>query len=368
MAVRQCLTVTTALVLLSIAAVDVFLNGGAFVGGQSRSQLLRSPLEGHESAQHGLEAAQPALQQTLGVKGLLGYGASFGVAIALLRAAAGRQQRTAKVVRAAAEIEVAEQTEEKPVPYLANVPRTILEKRLLIRLLATLPRDQWEDPPEDHPLYPMKMYAEAYGEGKATKMSWWDYWSLQTYKPDDEEIQQWEDTSALYDEWVNEMVTGSLVAKVPGMAEWYEMGPIVKFRGAEPFAGDQIKTLVTDGRYGKQFFANWAFYREGLEPWQRGIEIGMAHGYFLIGPFVSFGPLRNTPEAATVGLLAGCAVVGIVTSGALIFSQTIRPKLFDKPGAPRASGFTELVNWHAIGGIGGAGFAHALLTVFAGSS
>ena len=30
-----------------------------------------------------------------------------------------------------------------------------------------------------------------------------------------------------------------------------------------------------------------------------------------IGPFTSLGPLRNTPEAATVGLLCGCAIVGI---------------------------------------------------------
>ncbi len=32
-----------------------------------------------------------------------------------------------------------------------------------------------------------------------------------------------------------------------------------------------------------------------------------------IGPFTSLGPLRNTPEAATVGLLCGCAVVGIAS-------------------------------------------------------
>lgn len=31
-----------------------------------------------------------------------------------------------------------------------------------------------------------------------------------------------------------------------------------------------------------------------------------------IGPFTSLGPLRNTPEAATVGLLCGCAIVGLV--------------------------------------------------------
>merc|ERR1712146_445276 len=85
--------------------------------------------------------------------------------------------------------------------------------------------------------------------------------------------------------------------------------------GEEPFAGDQTKTIVSDSRFSKQFIANCAFYREGLKPWQRGLEIGMAHGYFIIGPFISTGPLRNTPEAATVGLLCGCAIIGLVSVG-----------------------------------------------------
>merc|ERR1719333_621395 len=138
----------------------------------------------------------------------------------------------------------------------------------------------------------------------------------------------------------------------------------VQWRGPEPFAGDQIQSPLTDSRFGKQFIDNCAFYREGLKPWQRGLEIGMAHGYFIIGPFVSLGPLRNTPEAATVGLLAGSAVIGIASVGGLIFSQTAKPNLLDEPGRPRASGFAELMNWHAVGGLGGAGFAHALITVF----
>lgn len=90
----------------------------------------------------------------------------------------------------------------------------------------------------------------------------------------------------------------------------------------------------------------------------------MAHGYFLIGPFTSLGPLRNTPEAATVGLLCGCAIVGIVSIGGLIFGSTIKPTRFDKDGDKPGAGFIEMINWHAVGGLGGAGFAHALITVF----
>merc|ERR1719379_3242815 len=143
-----------------------------------------------------------------------------------------------------------------------------------------------------------------------------------------------------------------------------DSGVRLQWGGPEPFAGDQVQTIVSDSRFSKQFIDNWAFYREGLKPWQRGLEIGMAHGYFIIGPFVSLGPLRNTPEAATVGLLSGCALIGIVSVGGLLFGSTIKPTRFDKEGDPPASGWQEMINWHALGGIGGAGFAHALITVF----
>lgn len=48
----------------------------------------------------------------------------------------------------------------------------------------------------------------------------------------------------------------------------------------------------------------------------------------------------------------------------MLFGLLIKPARFDREGDPQASGFQEMINWHALGGIGGAGFAHALITVF----
>merc|ERR1712125_239385 len=136
------------------------------------------------------------------------------------------------------------------------------------------------------------------------------------------------------------------------------------WRGKEMFAGDQCQTPVTNGRFAVNYLNNLAFYRKGLKPWQRGIEIGMAHGYFIIGPFTSLGPLRNTPEAATVGLLAGDACIAAASLGGLGFGTVMTPTLFDEKGDKPGKGFTEMINWHLVGGIGGAGFAHALITIF----
>jgi len=263
------------------------------------------------------------------------------------------------------DIEVAEKTETKPVSYLENLPRSIIEKKTLDKMLSTLPKEQWDNPPEESYLYTLKMYAETYGEGKATKMGWWDFWYMRINMPEAEEFYSGQDMEAASEYW-KQLSTGKIPMWVPGPAGAFWTGAVIQWRGPEMFAGDQVQTPVTNGGFATQFVDNLAFYREGLKPWQRGLEIGMAHGYFIIGPFVSLGPLRNTPEAATVGLLAGCAVVGIVSVGGLLFGATIKPRLFDREGGAPAAGYQEVINWHALGGIGGAGFAHALITVFSG--
>merc|ERR1712176_1416397 len=225
-------------------------------------------------------------------------------------------QSSRKVARRAAEIDVAEKTETKPLPYFETLPPSIVDKETLDDLLSSLPKEKWDDPPEDSYLYTLKCCAETYGPGKATKMGWYDYLYMKTqgpsYVPNARDMDYVERSA-------RELYTGAFPMLFPGPSGVIESGAKLQWRGEEPFAGDQVKTIVSDSRFSKQFIANCAFYREGLGPWQRGLEIGMAHGYFLIGPFVSLGPLRNTPEAATVGLLCGCAIIGIVSVGGLIF-------------------------------------------------
>eukprot|EP00409_Alexandrium_fundyense_P005395 CAMPEP_0185906948 /NCGR_PEP_ID=MMETSP0196C-20130402/6172_1 /TAXON_ID=2932 /ORGANISM="Alexandrium fundyense, Strain CCMP1719" /LENGTH=53 /DNA_ID=CAMNT_0028626811 /DNA_START=20 /DNA_END=178 /DNA_ORIENTATION=+ len=53
-----------------------------------------------------------------------------------------------------------------------------MEKKTLDKLLTTVPKEQWDNPPEDSYLYTLKVYAETYGPGKATKMGWFDFWYM----------------------------------------------------------------------------------------------------------------------------------------------------------------------------------------------
>ena len=357
---------TLTLAVLGVCTLLLAGDALAFTAGVSRGPQLPPHVSGASSLAGSLPFA--SVQDAMGAKGVVCFGMGFGILMALSRGLSQSRvscraeyngfKPTGSIVA------VKDQdTDISKIAYLQDVPRTILEKDTLEKLLKVTPREQWEDPPEDTYLYTLKTFAEVYGPGKATKMGWWDYFRLKVDLPDTKELQDEEDAEYV-SEYYRLMMEGKVPFAVPGPAGYWYTGAIIQWKGKEPFAGDQVQTLLENGRFSKQFLSNLAFYREGLKPWQRGLEIGMAHGYFLIGPFTSLGPLRNTPEAATVGLLCGCAIVGLVSVGGLIFGSTIKPTRFDKPGDKPASGFIEMINWHAIGGLGGAGFAHALITIF----
>ncbi len=59
-------------------------------------------------------------------------------------------------------------------------------------------------------------------------------------------------------------------------------------------AGDNqvgnLATPINSSDFTKSFINNLPAYRKGLSPQRRGLEIGMAHGYWLIGPFAKLGP------------------------------------------------------------------------------
>lgn len=54
-------------------------------------------------------------------------------------------------------------------------------------------------------------------------------------------------------------------------------------------------------------------YRPNVSPIGRGLEIGMAHGYLLVGPFVKLSPLRDTEFATLAGGLSALVLVLILS-------------------------------------------------------
>ncbi|MDX1976319.1 MAG: photosystem I reaction center protein subunit XI [Pseudanabaenaceae cyanobacterium bins.68] len=140
-----------------------------------------------------------------------------------------------------------------------------------------------------------------------------------------------------------------------------------------------LSTPISDSPLVRAYIRNLPAYRPGLSPLLRGLEIGMAHGYFLVGPEVVFGPLRDYPQAANLGGLvtaitlvligtAALAAHGIVSYG----SGTVQVNAPDQVCAPVPSGLQTAEGWSQfaagffLGGSGSAFVAYFLLENFSG--
>lgn len=70
------------------------------------------------------------------------------------------------------------------------------------------------------------------------------------------------------------------------------------------------------------FLSSLPAYRTGVSPLLRGVEIGLTHGFLLVGPFIKLGPLRNVPGTAEVsGCLSAAGLVVILTLCLSIYGE-----------------------------------------------
>jgi photosystem I subunit 11 len=139
-------------------------------------------------------------------------------------------------------------------------------------------------------------------------------------------------------------------------------------------AGDpqigNLATPINSSAFTKAFINNLPAYRAGLSPQRRGLEVGMAHGYLLYGPFALLGPLRNTDVSEFAGVAAAILLVLILTICLSLYSSTGVGKpisTITNPKPPEAlstsEGWSEFAGGFLVGGMGGAIFAYLLTQV-----
>jgi photosystem I subunit 11 len=138
------------------------------------------------------------------------------------------------------------------------------------------------------------------------------------------------------------------------------MSEFVKPYNNDPFVGN-LSTPVTTSTATKLYLGNLPIYRKGLSPLLRGLEIGMAHGYFLIGPFYILGPLRSSKNALLVGMLSALGLILILTIGLTIyglasFQNTGKSELLES-----SIGWRKFTSGFFIGALGGDIVAYILL-------
>ena len=107
------------------------------------------------------------------------------------------------------------------------------------------------------------------------------------------------------------------------------------------------------------FLSNLPIYRSGLSSISRGLEIGMAHGYFLIGPFTKLGPLRNSDLGLEMGLYSTFRLI-IILNVAMAAYGSVQ---FSQDSTKQNEEWNLLTAGFTIGGLGGAIFGFFILTL-----
>ena len=131
----------------------------------------------------------------------------------------------------------------------------------------------------------------------------------------------------------------------------------------DPFVG-HLSTPITTSTLTKAYLNQLPAYKSGLSPLLRGLNIGFAHGYFLLGPFVKLGPLRDSSVANFVGFISDISLIIILTTALLIYGYvSFSDKKESKSSIDflNAKGWNQFTSGFIVGGFGGAGVAYLLL-------
>ncbi len=133
----------------------------------------------------------------------------------------------------------------------------------------------------------------------------------------------------------------------------------------DPFIG-HLSTPISDSDFTRAFIGNLPAYRKGLSPILRGLEIGLAHGYFLVGPEILLGPLRDSNAANIGGLITAISLILIAT--AALSAYGVVSFQSDSPAASgelqSAEGWSQFTAGFFVGATGAAFVAFFLLENF----
>jgi len=142
------------------------------------------------------------------------------------------------------------------------------------------------------------------------------------------------------------------------------MANFIKPYNDDPFVG-HLATPITSSSVTRAILKNLPAYRFGLTPLLRGLEIGLAHGYFLMGPFVKLGPLRNSDIALFSGFLSTIGLILILTLGLTIYGAAVfgQEKTTENPNDFQTKkAWDQFKGGFFVGACGSAGFAFICLS------
>ena len=137
----------------------------------------------------------------------------------------------------------------------------------------------------------------------------------------------------------------------------------------DPSVG-HLETPITSSIITRVLLGNLPIYRSTIG-FNAGLEIGLAHGYFILGPFSATGPLRNSSAGLLAGFMSTIGLIIILTVALKIygisqFQQSGRYGLtpFSSSEEKQKFGYSwdNFTGGFIVGGCGGASFAYIILS------
>ena len=136
-------------------------------------------------------------------------------------------------------------------------------------------------------------------------------------------------------------------------------------RSKDPFIG-YLSAPITDLKMLEVYLSLLPAYQTNFSPFLKGITVGLAHGYFLVGPFANLGPLRNTAAAHFAGFLAAASCILLLTCGLWMYGNTVynsaslsRMTAREEVNFLNPLGWAQFTSGFALGGVAGNALACA---------
>lgn len=139
------------------------------------------------------------------------------------------------------------------------------------------------------------------------------------------------------------------------------MSDFIKPYNDDPFVGN-LATPITSSSFTKSLLSNLPAYRRGLSPILRGAEIGLAHGYFLVGPFYKLGPLRSSEVALLSGFFSSVGLIVIMTACLAIYGVVSFGDGDAENELKTSKGWRQFTSGWLVGSVAGATFAYIIIS------
>lgn len=139
------------------------------------------------------------------------------------------------------------------------------------------------------------------------------------------------------------------------------MSNFIKPYNDDPFVGN-LATPVSTSSFTKNLLSNLPAYRVGLSPILRGLEIGLTHGYFLVGPFYKLGPLRNSDVALLSGFFSSIGLIFIMTACLAIYGVVSFEENQPSDQLQSSKGWRQFTSGWLVGAVAGSSFAYILIS------